>query len=81
MDLVTGTILLLAQQSADVGGRGDNPDAGTGVLTIVIIAALVLVAGLVLVQVFRRGRVRRESQVPRPDRSGRVGRTGEFRES
>ena len=81
MDSVINAVLVLAQQSTDVGGRGENPDEGIGIITIVVIAAIVLVVGLVLVQRFRRGRVRPESQVPRPDEEGRVGRVGEFRES
>jgi hypothetical protein len=81
MDSLINTVLVLAQQSTDVGGRGENPDEGIGIITIVVIAAIVLVVGLVLVQLFRRGRVRPESQVPRPDEEGRVGRVGEFRES
>lgn len=69
MDSVINAVLVLfaQQDKADVGGRGDNPDAGTGIITIVVIAVILLVIGLILVQVFRRGRVRRESQVRRPD--------------
>ena len=81
MDSVINTVLLVAQQSTDVGGRGENPDEGIGIITIVVIAAIVLLVGFVLVQVFRRGRVRPESQVRRPDEEGHVGRVGEFREN
>jgi hypothetical protein len=82
MDSVINAVLLLAaQEAADVGGRGENPDEGVGILTIAVIAVIVLVVGLVLVQIFRRGRVRPESQVRRPDDEGRVGRVGEFREN
>jgi hypothetical protein len=81
MDSVINTVLVLAQQSTDVGGRGENPDEGVGIITIVVIAAIVLLVGFVLVQVFRRGRVRPESQVRRPDDEGHVGRVGEFREN
>ena len=80
MDSVINAVLLYAvQESAEVGGRGENPDEGTGIITIAVIAAIVLIAGLALVQLFRRGRVRPESQVRRPDEEGRVGRVGEFR--
>jgi hypothetical protein len=81
MDSLINAVLLFAQESAEVGGRGENPDEGTGVITIVVIAAVILVVGLVLVQVFRRGRVRPESQVRRPDEEGQVGRVGEFRDN
>ena len=81
MDTVINAVLIFAQQSTDVGGRGENPDEGIGIITILVIAAIVVVVGLVLVQVFRRGRVRPESQVRRPDEEGRVGRVGEFRQN
>jgi hypothetical protein len=81
MDSVINAVLFAAQEAADVGGRGENPDEGIGIVTIAVIAVIVLVVGLVLVQIFRRGRVRPESQVPRPDEEGRVGRVGEFREN
>jgi hypothetical protein len=81
MDSLITAVLLFAQESTDVGGRGENPDEGTGVITILVVAVIVLVAGLVMLQVFRRGRVRRASQVPRPDEEGRLGRVGEFRDS
>jgi hypothetical protein len=76
VDSVINTVLLFAQ---DTGGRGENPDEGTGIITIIVVAVIVLAVGLVLLQLFRRGRVRPESQVRRPDEEGRVGRVGEFR--
>ena len=79
--VINAVLVFAAQESADVGGRGENPDEGIGIITIAVIAAIVLLVGLVLVQLFRRGRVRPESQVRRPDDEGRVGRVGEFREN
>jgi hypothetical protein len=70
------TLLIFAAENADVGGRGDNPSAGTGIVTIAVIAALVLAGGLTLAFVFSRGRARRRSLERRPDTAGRVGRVG-----
>jgi hypothetical protein len=70
-------VLLVAQ--ADVGGRGDNPSNGTGIVTIVVIAALVLAGGLLLGFVFSRSRARRRSLERRPDRAGHVGRVSKMR--
>jgi hypothetical protein len=68
------TLILLAAENADVGGRGDNPSEGIGVVTIVIVAALVLAAGLALAFIFSRGRARRRALERHPDTGGRVGR-------
>jgi hypothetical protein len=68
--------LLFAAENADVGGRGDNPSAGTGIVTIAVIAALVLAGGLALGFAFSRGRARRRSLERHPDTTGRVGRAG-----
>ena len=73
-------VLAFAAEAADVGGRGDNPSDSTGVITIVVIAALVLGAGLLLVTLFRRGRARQSSLQRRPDRGGRVGRVSQMRD-
>jgi hypothetical protein len=73
------TLLLFAAENADVGGRGDNPSEGTGVVTIVVVAALVLAGGLTLAFVFSRGRSRRRSLERHPDTAGRVGRAGAIR--
>jgi hypothetical protein len=73
-------LLLFAAENADVGGRGDNPSEGTGVVTIVVIVALVLVAGLALAYFFTRGRARRRSLERHPDEAGRVGRVGAGRQ-
>ena len=79
MDLALNALLVLAAESADVGGRGDNPSEGTGIVTIVVVAALVLAAGLVLAFIFTRGRAQRRSLEHHPDTEGRVGRTGAIR--
>jgi hypothetical protein len=73
------TLLLFAAENADVGGRGDNPSAGTGILTILVIVALVLAAGLALAFVFTRGRARRRALERHPDTAGRVGRVSAAR--
>ena len=67
-------VLVFAAENADVGGRGDNPSEGVGVVTIAVIAALVLAAGLALAWVFTRGRARRRALERHPDTEGRVGR-------
>jgi hypothetical protein len=72
-------LLLFAAEQADVGGRGDNPSEGTGIVTIVIIAALVLACGLALAFVFTRGRARRRSLERHPDSAGRLGRVSSLR--
>ena len=69
-------LLVLA---ADVGGRGDNPSNGTGVVTIVVIALLGLVAGGVGAYGLTRARSRRRSLERHPDSAGRVGRVGKMR--
>jgi hypothetical protein len=76
MASVLNTVLLFAAEQADVGGRGDNPSEGTGLVTIIVIAALVLAAGLMLAFVFSRGRARRRSLESHPDRAGHLGRAG-----
>jgi hypothetical protein len=73
------TVLVFAAENADVGGRGDNPSAGTGVVTILVIVALVLAAGLALAFVFTRGRARRRALERHPDTAGRVGRVSAAR--
>ena len=72
-DLLTAA-LIFAAENADVGGRGDNPSEGTGIVTILLIVALVLAAGLALAYVFTRGRARKRSLERHPDSAGRVGR-------
>ena len=79
MATALNALMLFAAEQADVGGRGDNPDAGTGVITIAIVAALVLAAGLALAFVFTRGRARRRSLESHPDEAGRVGRVSSLR--
>ena len=81
MGMVTAlnALLLFAAENADVGGRGDNPSAGTGIITIVVVAALVLAGGLLLALVFTRGRANRRSLERHPDTAGRVGRVGPTR--
>ena len=68
------TLLLFAAEQADVGGRGDNPSASTGVITIVVVVVLVFAAGLALAFFFTRGRARRRSLEPHPDTQGHLGR-------
>jgi len=72
-------VFVFAAENADVGGRGDNPSEGTGIVTILVIVALVLVAGLALAYVFTRGRARRRSLERHPDTAGRVGRVSAAR--
>jgi hypothetical protein len=79
LDLATA-VLIFAAENADVGGRGDNPDEGTGIVTVAIVAALVLAAGLALAFAFTRGRARRRSLESHPDTAGRVGRVSAARE-
>jgi hypothetical protein len=81
MATVMNALLVFAAENADVGGRGDNPSEGTGVVTIVVIAVLVLAAGLALGFVFARGRTRRRSLERHPDSGGRVGRVSGIRRS
>ena len=76
--MATALITLLAV-ATDVGGRGDNPDKGSGIITIVIIVAVVLALGLALAYGFTRGRARRRSLERHPDSAGRVGRVSELR--
>ena len=76
--MATALISLLAV-ATDVGGRGDNPDKGSGVITILIVVAVVLAIGLALAYGFTRGRARRRSLERHPDTAGRVGRVGELR--
>jgi hypothetical protein len=77
--MATPLITLLAVAS-DVGGRGDNPDKGTGVVTILVIVVVVLALGCALAYGFTRGRARRRSLERHPDTQGRVGRVGELRD-
>ena len=79
MATALNALLLFAAEQADVGGRGDNPSEGTGVVTIVVIVALVLACGLALAFVFTRGRARRRSLERHPDTGGRVGRVSSMR--
>jgi hypothetical protein len=72
-------LILFAAENADVGGRGDNPSEGTGIVTIAIVAALVLAAGLLIAFVFTRGRARRRALETHPDTAGRVGRVSAAR--
>jgi hypothetical protein len=60
MDLLNA-LLVFAADNADVGGRGGNPSEGTGIATVLIIAAIVLIGGLALAYVFSRGRSRRRA--------------------
>jgi hypothetical protein len=69
-------LLLFAAENADVGGRGDNPSEGTGIVTIIVVAALVLAAGLALAFVFTRGRARKRALERHPDTAGHLGRVG-----
>jgi hypothetical protein len=66
--------LVFAAENADVGGRGDNPSEGVGVVTIAVIAVIVLAGGLALAWGFSRGRARRRALEHHPDTQGRVGR-------
>lgn len=72
-------VLVFAAENADVGGRGDNPDEGTGIVTIVIVVVLVLAVGLALAFAFTRSRARRRALEPHPDRAGHAGRVGAMR--
>jgi hypothetical protein len=76
MAIALTTLLAVA---SDVGGRGENPDKGTGIVTIVVIVAVVLALGCVLAYGFTRGRARRRSLESHPDTQGRVGRVGDLR--
>jgi len=76
--MATALTFLLAT-AADVGGRGENPDEGTGIVTILVVVVLVLAVGCVLAYRFTRGRARRRSLERHPDTEGRVGRVGELR--
>jgi hypothetical protein len=51
----------------------------SGIVTILVIAALVLAGGLLLGFVFTRARTRRRSLERQPDRAGRVGRVSKMR--
>jgi len=73
---IFNAVLLFAQ---DVGGRGNNPDEGSGIIAIVVIAAVVLVIGLLLAAFFARSRGRARSMRRRPDVEGHTGRVSEFR--
>jgi hypothetical protein len=73
---IFNAVLLFAQ---DVGGRGNNPDEGSGIIAIVAIAAVVLVIGLLLAAFFARSRGRARSMRRRPDVEGHTGRVSEFR--
>ena len=72
-------LTFLIGAAADVGGRGDNPDKGTGIITIVVVVVVVLALGCVLAYGFTRSRARRRSLESHPDTEGRVGRVGELR--
>jgi hypothetical protein len=76
--MATALTTLLAVAS-DVGGRGENPDEGTGIVTIVVIVVLALALGCILAYGFTRGRSRRRALESHPDTQGRVGRVGELR--
>jgi len=76
--MISAATALLAVAS-DVGGRGENPDEGTGVVTIVVIVVVVLALGCLLAYGFTRGRSRRRALESHPDTEGRVGRVGELR--
>jgi len=79
MATALNAVILFAAESADVGGRGDNPSQGTGIVTILVIVALVLAAGLTLAFFFTRGRSRRRAMERHPDTAGRVGRASAIR--
>jgi hypothetical protein len=81
MATVMNALLLFAAETADVGGRGDNPSQGTGLVTVLVIAALVLAGGLALGFAFSRARTRRRALERHPDTGGRVGRVGDIRRS
>jgi hypothetical protein len=72
MDVVS--LLVFAVDQADPGGRGGNPSEGTGIATILIIAALVLVFGLALAFAVSRGRARSRSLERHPAGDGGPGR-------
>jgi len=72
-------ITTLIAVATDVGGRGENPDEGTGIVTIVVIVILALALGCLVAYGFTRGRARRRSLESNPDTAGRVGRVGELR--
>ena len=76
MDSILNAFVLLAQ---DVGGRGNNPDEGSGIIMIVAIAGTALVVGLLLAMFFARSRGRVRAMRMRPDVEGHTGRVGEFR--
>jgi hypothetical protein len=76
MATVFNALMLFAAENADVGGRGDNPSEGTGLVTILVIVALVLAGGMALGFAFSRGRARRRSLESHPDTAGRLGRVG-----
>jgi len=78
MDSILNAFVLLAQ---DVGGRGNNPDEGSGIIMIVAVAGTVLVVGLLLAAYFARGRARARAMRSRPDVEGQTGRVGEIRKS
>ena len=69
-----GALIVFAAENADVGGRGDNPSEGTGIVTIAVIAALVLAGGLALAYGFSRGRARRRSVERHPSGDSGPGR-------
>ena len=79
MQIALNALVLFAAENADVGGRGDNPSAATGIITIVVVAVLVLAVGLLLTLAFTRGRAKRRSLERHPDTAGRVGRVGAAR--
>jgi hypothetical protein len=77
MDSILNAFVLLAQ---DVGGRGNNPDEGSGIIMIVAVAGTALVLGLLLAMFFARSsRGRARAMRRRPDVEGHTGRVGEFR--
>ena len=76
MEIALTTLLAAA---ADVGGRGENPDQGTGIVTILVVAIVVLAVGGLLAYVFSRGRARRRALERHPETAGHVGRVGELR--
>jgi hypothetical protein len=63
-----------------IGRGGDDPDGGTGALTIAAIAVGLLILGAIAHFVFMRLMARRRhDSKPHPHRPGHVGRTSEFR--